>query len=322
MSNKKNKISFASLWGYRLLYGVSWLVGLLPHWFLYYVVADTIYFLLYRVVRYRVGVVRMNLANSFPEKDERERRSIERAFYHNLSEYFVDAIDMASISDRERLRRAVWPDENRAALNRLVDGRNWVVMLGHYGSWEMLSTYGLHKDSAAMVSVYRPVSSRALDLYYRKVRRHLPDINTVPVNELLRYYVAHKDDGGRGLSVSLIADQWPGFEPQSWWVRFLNQPTSFFHGGEKIARKFSLPVYFMHVRKIRRGHWEQTCELIWDGVSPIADREITDRFAQMLEAEIRRDPSLWLWSHRRWKMQPWGEYSRLYNAQYGTNIPE
>jgi KDO2-lipid IV(A) lauroyltransferase len=314
----KSKDSLAVKWGYRLIYAVCYVTGLLPWWFLYYVVAELIYLLIYRAVRYRVEIVRMNLANSFPEKSDEERRAIERAYYHNLSEYFVDAVDIASITKRGIMRRCVWPEENRIALNSLTGKRNWIAMLGHYGSWEFMSTFGFYRDSAAMVSVYHPVDNRSFDLYYQKVRRHLPDVNTVPMTELLRYYMSHKDGvDGRPLSIALIADQEPHPDAQSWWVKFLNQPTTFFHGGEKIARKFGLPVYFMHVRKIKRGYWEQTFELIWDGTSPIADREITDTYARLLEEEIRSNPALWLWSHRRWKRQPWGEYLQEYKERYG-----
>jgi KDO2-lipid IV(A) lauroyltransferase len=31
------------------------------------------------------------------------------------------------------------------------------------------------------------------------------------------------------------------------------------------------------------------------------DFEITDRYAQLLEEQIREEPELWLWTHNRWK---------------------
>ncbi len=64
--------SLATRLGYWLIYGFCYLVGLLPWWFLYYVLADTIYFLVYKLGRYRVKVVRDNLASSFPEKSAGE----------------------------------------------------------------------------------------------------------------------------------------------------------------------------------------------------------------------------------------------------------
>ena len=321
MSNKK--APFGTRLGYGAVYCACWLTGLLPHWFLFHPVADLIYFLLYRMAHYRLKVVRGNLATSFPEKSAEELRAIERGFYRNLAEYFIDAIDIASLSERGSMKRCVWPDGNRAEVNRTLAGRNWVVLLGHYGSWEMLNAFGFHRDSPAMVSAYRPLNNRVFDLYYKKVRNHPPRVNSVPSNDILRFYAAHREGiDGSALGIALIADQQPHLDAQSRWVPFLNHPTVFFHGGEKIARKFSLPVYYMKVRKTARGRWEQTFELVWDGTSPTSDHEITGAYARILEEEIRRAPELWLWSHRRWKRRPEGEDAREYNKKYGTDIPE
>jgi KDO2-lipid IV(A) lauroyltransferase len=309
--------------GYRVIYGACWLAGLAPHWFLYHPVADLVCFVLYRVARYRLRVVRDNLATSFPEKSAEELRAVERGFYRNLAEYFIDAIDIASITPRQSVKRCVWPDANRAEVNSQLAGRNWVVLLGHYGSWELTSAFGYHSDSSAMVSAHRPLNNRAFDMYYEKVRNHPPRINSVPSNDILRFYAAHKQGiDGSSIGITLVADQQPNMDAQIRWVPFLNHPTVFFHGGEKIARKFSLPVYFMRVRKTARGRWEQTFELVWDGTSPTSDHEITDTYARLLEQEIRRTPELWLWSHRRWKRRPEGEDAREYNKKYGTNLPE
>jgi KDO2-lipid IV(A) lauroyltransferase len=303
-----------------LIYGASRLVAALPHWFLYYPVADLIYFVLYRVARYRLAVVRDNLATSFPEKSTAELRSIERGFYRNLSEYFIDAIDLSGLDAKGRLRRCPWPDDNRAEVARQLKGRNWVALMAHFGSWELFSSFGLYRDASAMVSAHRPLKNRAFDLYYERMRNFSPRVLSVPSNDILRYLVAHRDGvDGSPLSVVLVADQNPPLDAQSRWVPFLNHPTVFFHGGEKIARKFAIPVYYMKIRKRGRGLWEQSFEMIWDGVSPTADYEITGRYADLLEQDIRRTPELWLWSHRRWKRQPEGPAAREYSAKYESN---
>jgi KDO2-lipid IV(A) lauroyltransferase len=72
----------------------------------------------------------------------------------------------------------------------------------------------------------------------------------------------------------------------------------------------------MRVRKVGRGMWEQTFELIWDGVSPTSDYEITGEYARLLEEDIRRTPELWLWSHRRWKRKPEGDDAKAYYEKF------
>jgi KDO2-lipid IV(A) lauroyltransferase len=316
MSNKSAGLGVRL--GAGMVWGACWLVGRLPHWFLFHPLADFVYLVLYRVARYRVAVVRENLASSFPEKSAVELRTIEKKFYKNLAEYFIDAIDIAGMSERQHLKRCPWPDDNRARVTREIDGRAWIALLAHFGSWEIFSTFGFYRDSSAMVSAYKPLASPVFDLYYRRARNAPPRVNSVPSNEILRFFSAHRDGiDGRGVGITLIADQNPPLDAQSRWVRFLNHPTVFFHGGEKIARKFSLPVYYMRIRKTGRGRWEQTFEQIWDGVSPTSDYEITGRYADLLEEDIRRRPELWLWSHRRWKRRPEGDDAAKYEAQYG-----
>jgi KDO2-lipid IV(A) lauroyltransferase len=320
MSKSKKASAWGARLGARIIYGVSWLVGRLPHWFLYYPLADFLYFLLYRVVRYRLGVVRSNLSSSFPERSAEELRATERGFYHNLAEYFIDAVAIASITERGRLKRCLWPDDNRREVVAQTAGRNWITLMAHYGSWELMSTYALSPDAPVVVSAYRPLSSKAFDLYYKRVRNRPPRIYSVPSNEILRFYMSHREGlDGSPLSVALIADQYAHLDAQSRWIPFLGHPTVFFHGGEKIGRKFSLPVYYMRVRKVGRGMWEQSFEMIWDGLSPTSDHEITTAYARLLEEDIRRAPELWLWSHRRWKRLPTGEDARAYNEKYGTN---
>ena len=43
-------------------------------------------------MRYRRKVTRTNLANAYPERTARERRKIERAYYHHISDLLVEGI--------------------------------------------------------------------------------------------------------------------------------------------------------------------------------------------------------------------------------------
>ena len=60
-------------------------------------------------------------------------------------------------------------------------------------------------------------------------------------------------------------------------------------------------VFFLDVRRLRRGYYEAEFRLITHTPEQYADFEITDIYHRMLEETIRRQPELWLWSHNRWK---------------------
>ena len=292
--NLFQRIWLEILWALARLFAVS------PYWFKYYVVENLIFFILYYCLRYRMKVVKRNLRNSFPEKSDAELSVIRRRFYLTLAELFVDTIDLAHMTPAKgrRILKVKGLDEHLAK----VAGRNWIAMTAHFGCWEYCSFWGIYVPSQIVVAVYHPLESRVTDLFYKRLRRG--DYATpVPMKECLRFYLNHSEEGfaGRNLVLGLIADQNPPRRPDSHWFRFLNQDTIFFDGGEKLALRCHLPVYFVRMDRLRRGRYEMSFVPLYDGVEEVAPNEITERYVRELERVICEQPELWIWSHRRWK---------------------
>lgn len=284
-----------------LLYGCK-AVGLLPRWLLYGCLRRVIYWIVYYVARYRVGVVRTNLRNAFPDREGEELRRIERTFYLHLAEIFVDTVDMASISRRAILKRirVVGLEEHEAQ----VAGRDWIAAMSHYGSWEYFSAYQL-LTPAQVAGVYHPLENEAFDSFYKRLRTRF-GMETVSMKMLLRYIVRHRAEEAprRNIAVGMIADQIPlpfGDPP---WFEFLHQPTRFFGGVGEVAVRFGMPVYFLHLRKTGVARYEARFERIYDGSETVGPVEITGRYAALLQEDICREPAYWMWTHRRWKRPP------------------
>ena len=272
----------------------------MPYWFKYYVVENLIFVLLRYCLRYRMKVVKTNLRNSFPEKDERELAVIRRRCYRSLAEIFVDTINLAGLTPEKG--RSLLTVKGLEEQKERVGGRDWIAMTAHFGCWEYCSFWGLYDPTQIVVAVYHPLRSRIVEAFYQRLRNG-DYATTVAMKESLRFYLRNRARGigGRNLVMGLIADQNPPRRPDSRWFRFLNQDTIFFDGGEKLALRCQLPVYFVKMERLRRGRYEMSFELIYDGKEEVAEYEITQRYVRMLEAEIRRRPELWMWSHRRWK---------------------
>lgn len=273
----------------------------LPYWFKYYVVEDVIFFVLYYCLRYRMKVVTTNLRNSFPEKSERERAAIRRKFYRTLAEIVVDTINMARMNEKKG--RALLSVEGLDEHLRAVEGRDWIAMTAHFGCWEYCSLWGLlYEPSCMVVGVYHPLRSMVMECLYRRLRNNANSM-TVSMKESLRFYLRNREKGidGKSLAMGLIADQNPPRRPDSHWFRFLNQDTIFFDGGEKLALRCRLPVYFLKTERRQRGRYRMSFERIYDGKEEVAEYEITERYVRRLEAMICERPELWMWSHRRWK---------------------
>lgn len=272
----------------------------MPYWFKYYVVENLIFVLLRYCLRYRMKVVKTNLRNSFPEKDERELAVIRRRFYRTLAEIFVDTINLAGLTPEKG--RSLLTVKGLEEQKERVGGRDWIAMTAHFGCWEYCSFWGLYDPTQIVVAVYHPLRSRIVEAFYQRLRNG-DYATTVAMKESLRFYLRNRAGGigGRNLVMGLIADQNPPRRPDSRWFRFLNQDTIFFDGGEKLALRCHLPVYFVRMDRLRRGRYQMSFVPLYDGVEEVAPNEITERYVRELERVICERPELWMWSHRRWK---------------------
>jgi KDO2-lipid IV(A) lauroyltransferase len=70
-----------------------------------YLIADFLYIVFYYVLGYRKDVVLENLRNSFPDKNEAELKRIRKAFFHHLSDMFLETFKTLTISPQNMLRR-------------------------------------------------------------------------------------------------------------------------------------------------------------------------------------------------------------------------
>ena len=81
-------------------------------------------------------------------------------------------------------------------------------------------------------------------------------------------------------------------------------------GPEKGARMGNIPVVFLPVIKLRRGHYEIKGILLDNDPSTSKEGEITRKYVAALEEIIHKYPESYLWSHKRWK-NAWKEEYRV-----------
>lgn len=284
-----------------------WLLSRLP-WRVLYWLADFVALVLYRVVGYRRRVVRENLAKSFPEKSEAERRLIERRFYRNLADTIVETIKLCSVKPRKLAARMSYCYTERV-LQYLERGQSVLILGSHMGNWEwMLPTSTFAYPGFRVDGVYRPLNSRFGEHLMTYLRTRLGG-QLIRMQDVGRDVVRHRNIPR---ALCLIADQTPPGGEVQYYTRFLNQDTPFFVGGDKLAAAFRFPTFFLSTHRVRRGAYEITAHLIYDGREPLpvppkhvtddpALHPVTEAFARALEADIRRYPADYLWSHKRWK---------------------
>ena len=98
-----------------------------PFWLLY-LKSDCYYFLVYHLLRYRRKVVRQNLLRSFPDKDAKEIKTIEKRFYQNLCDLFVEAPKMLNMKPDGYKSRITYT--NPELVTQLYEqGKNIIIII-------------------------------------------------------------------------------------------------------------------------------------------------------------------------------------------------
>lgn len=283
---------------YYLLLGWAKLHALLPMRILYGL-ADLLYLLIYRIIRYRVQVVRRNLEASFPDKSPEERRALEKAFYRHFADYIVETIKLAHISEKELQKRAyVKNPELIDEINEKYPGP-MVAYMGHYGNWEWYTgSSSLFKD-CHIHQIYRPLTNPAVDRLFRYLRTRFGSFG-IKKNDAFRDIVRLKQQKTNTL-VIFLADQTPSRANLHYWTTFLNQESAILTGAERIACKLNLPVIFLDVQQVKRGYYSLEIKLITEKPKEMPENWLTEQYTRLLEKSILRNPAYWLWSHKRWK---------------------
>ena len=272
------------------------MLAIWPYWVLHAVSSVLLYPVVYHIVKYRRQVTRKNLTNAFPEKSEKEIVEIEKAFYRHFCDYLVETLKLMHISDEQMKRHLRFT--NPELVERLrQDGRPIFLYLGHQCNWEYVIsiTMWMHPDLEA-VQVYHPRSDKAIDKLMYKLRSRFNSVG-VTQKQALRYIISSVREG-KHIILGLIADQRPAWNPESVWMDFLNQDTPIITGSEAMGRKLNAHFIYGSMKCVRRGYYELT----YYPIEPIEGDEhgYSKRYMQMLEADIKEQPHMWLWTHNRW----------------------
>ncbi len=284
--------------GYALLYFWIKLHALLPMNILY-IFSDIFYFFAYKVVGYRLRVVRRNIKASFPEKTDKELRQLERDFYHHFCDYIVETIKLAHISLEEVQKRAFL--RNPEVVDKLMDEGHtcFVLLMGHYGNWEWFSASSTRFEDSRIYQIYRPLMNKNFDRLFIDLRTRFGSFG-IKKNDTIRDMIRLKQEKTRSV-VIFLADQTPSKANIHYWTTFLNQETAMFTGPERIARKLDLPVIFLDTKKQKRGYYTVDMEIITTTPKETPEFWITETYTRMMEKCILRNPAYWLWTHKRWK---------------------
>jgi KDO2-lipid IV(A) lauroyltransferase len=282
--------------GFYLTLPFLYLISILPFPVLY-LFSDFVFVLIYYVLGYRKKVVTQNLKNSFPEKSEKEIIQLRKKFYRYLCDLFLETFKCLTISRKTMLRHCKMNAQANNLFKKYYDEKkNIILVLGHLGNWEWGSNTFSILCKQQLYGIFHPLENKHFNRLAIRMRTRF-GTKLIERKNTFRYMLAKRN----GISATaFITDQSPSPE-NAYWTVFLNQITPVFTGAEKIARKLNYPVVFVSMKRICRGYYEIFAETLCENPSATAENEISELHTKKLEEEIRKQPEIWLWSHKRWK---------------------
>jgi KDO2-lipid IV(A) lauroyltransferase len=244
-----------------------------------------------------------NLRHAFGDAyNEAERDRIVRGVYEHFCMMLMEILHIP-----RKLHPTTWRDRitlvgHEAVLDRLVSGGPMIMLSGHYGNWEMagylFGVFGFPPNSVA-----RTLDNPYLDAFLRRFREQTGQ-RMIPKNGGYDQMLEVLRTGG---VLSFLADQDAG--QRGLYVDFFGRPASTHKAIALLALEHRAPVVVGYARRIGPGfRYEVGCDGViepdeWTGGADDV-RLLTQRYTAALESVIRRDPTQYLWLHRRWKHQP------------------
>jgi KDO2-lipid IV(A) lauroyltransferase len=258
----------------------------------------------------------LNLAIAFPERSQAERRRLRLESFANLGRGLAEVCLMQG-----RYRDVVLAGVKLEGLEHLEEARGRsasggvLVVAAHFGSWELcaaaVASHGIpvsvvhhgfgNPHVAAMVKSWREGSG----------------LETLELGSSARGILGALE---RGRLVACLMDQ-NASAREGVFAAFFGELACTRSGPVRLAARKGVPLLpiFFHRSAIGQGHvarFEAPIEMDAEGFDENeALRRNVEKMNAVIEAQIRRAPEHWIWSHRRWKTRPEGEARRLYPAR-------
>jgi KDO2-lipid IV(A) lauroyltransferase len=270
----------------------------LPLALLYGVAAATAVLLRY-VFRYRVQVARTNMQRCFPQASAGEINAMLGCYYRQIAQVAVEFVKLATMS-RLELQRRVHLRNFEPVRAEAAAGRSVLLLAAHHCNWEWaLQATALELD-VPLDAAYKPLHGAAANRELLKLRGRF-GVRMVAAKKLLREIARRRNEVH---AIALMADQVPVSSGSRHWLKFLGVDTAFYPGPGEIAHMTGYASFFAAMRRVRRGHYEIEFVPIAAADERLDAEPFTARYARLVEAQIRAHPADWVWTHRRWKLQP------------------
>ena len=251
----------------------------------------------YVLDRFHRRVALDNLEQAFASRPPSERRAVARRMFVHFGRLVLELMKFATLSESQIRAHSDIEGEDRVAQAHR-QGRGVLFFTGHFGYWELQAI--AHPLRVAPISVIaRPLDNPLLHQLLERIRTRTG--NSVIYRDGAIRKVLRALAGNHG--VAILIDQHL-HSSDAVYVDFFHRPAATTSALAALALRTGAPVIPVFALPLPRGRYRFVYE---HPVPPPAEdsqdavREFTQRCTDVLEMYVRREPSLWLWMHRRWR---------------------
>ncbi|MDM8547862.1 lysophospholipid acyltransferase family protein [Candidatus Venteria ishoeyi] len=261
-----------------------------------YRLADIIYIFICYLTPYQKTLILDNLRNAFPEKETAELKRLQKIFYRHIADVLVESIRALRISEAELKRRVVF--RNPEVLTPWLESQQSLLfMAAHQCNWEWLLLASCLNLRLPVDAIYKPLRYQPGDALMYALRARF-GAKPIAVQDTLMHIMQRRKEQR---AFALVADQSPPEQGEKYWTVFLNQETPFAVGADKIARLTRYPVFFVGMKRLKRGYYEVWFELLAEPPYAKTESSVVAPYIAKVQQQIQQAPEDWLWSYKKWK---------------------
>ncbi len=246
----------------------------------------------------KVALANLNIAFG-QDKTEEEKRSIAKKCFRNLGMMAIEFFRIPKM-DLETYQRKVAVEGLDQALKVLDEKRGALLLLGHFGNWELMALMSKVIDRPILAIAKLIKNNPRLERWIIESREKIGLEIIPPRNATPKVLQALSQNQ----IVAVLFDQ-RGRRSKGIWADFFGRKVPTTPGLATMALKSGAPV--IPVFMVREGFQRhrliirEPLQLITTGHFKQDVEANTQLFNQVLESIIRQYPDQWLWIHRRFE---------------------
>ena len=239
-----------------------------------------------------------NLRAAFPERSDADCRAILRAAFYQFGRHVVDFLNFDAMGRDQMMGLIEWQGDEHVQ-RAMAKGRGVMYFTGHFGCWELQIMVHAYRFGP-IVMVARTLDNPLLERLIERIR------SRVGTRVLSRQGAIRGLLGAltRRESVGMMIDQHIQ-DRSAVVVNFFDRPASTTSAIAALALRTGAPIVPVFALPLPGGRYRMIYEAPIEPPSsddPDAVQTYTERCTAVLEQYVRRDPHLWLWMHRRWRV--------------------